>query len=93
MNSTALKIHISLETKILLDINGSFVTEHRGAIEIKVGSKNLLLGQLQQKYNLTTKFSTKGMLVLVDSSLQGKGMVDTYWLNGREGGLGRSNDS
>jgi len=51
----ALKIHISLETKILLDINGSFVTEHRGAIEIK-----------------------------------GKGMVDTYWLNGREGGLGRS---
>ena len=33
---TALKIHISLETKILLDINGSFVTEHRGAIEIKV---------------------------------------------------------
>ena len=36
---TALKIHISLETKILLDINGSFVTEHRGAIEIKVGFK------------------------------------------------------
>ena len=34
--ATALKIHISLETKILLDINGSFVTEHRGAIEIKV---------------------------------------------------------
>ena len=33
---TALKIHISMETKILLDINGSFVTEHRGAIEIKV---------------------------------------------------------
>ena len=36
---TALKIHISLETKILLDINGSFVTEHRGAIEIKVQFK------------------------------------------------------
>ena len=38
---TALKIHISMETKILLDINGSFVTEHRGAIEIKVPNINL----------------------------------------------------
>ena len=27
--------------------------------------------------------------IYIYSSVQGKGMVDTYWLNGREGGLGR----
>ena len=32
----ALKIHISLETKLLLDIHGCFKCEHRGAVEIKV---------------------------------------------------------
>ena len=32
----ALKIHISLETKLLLDIHGCFKCEHRGAIDIKV---------------------------------------------------------
>ena len=33
---SALKIHISLETKLLLDIHGCFKCEHRGSIEIKV---------------------------------------------------------
>ena len=32
----AMKIHISLETKLLLDIHGCFKCEHRGAIDIKV---------------------------------------------------------
>ena len=32
----ALKIHISLETKVLLDTHGGFRTENRGVLEIKV---------------------------------------------------------
>lgn len=59
MNTTgdALKIHISLETKLLLDIHGCFKCEHRGAIDIK-----------------------------------GKGMVDSYWLLSKEGGISRPED-
>lgn len=50
---TAMKIHISAETKLLLDALGGFRTEHRGLIELKF-----------------------------------KGLVDTYWLLGKEGGVG-----
>merc|ERR1719445_3018442 len=57
MNTTgeALKIHISLETKLLLDIHGCFKCEHRGSVDIK-----------------------------------GKGMVDSYWLLSKEGGISRT---
>ena len=74
LSSPALKIHISLETKILLDINGCFVTEHRGPVEIKVG------------VSLVQSWVLKGIRHIVP---QGKGTVDTYWLNGKEGGLDR----
>lgn len=47
-----MKIHISNETKVLLDTLGSFRTEYRGLIELKF-----------------------------------KGLVDTYWLLGKEGGI------
>ena len=49
-----MKIHISMETKLLLDTLGRFHTEHRGMVEVK-----------------------------------GKGMLDTYWLMGKEGGIAR----
>lgn len=49
-----MKIHISMETKLLLDTLGRFKTEHRGMVEVK-----------------------------------GKGLLDTYWLLGKEGGIGR----
>ena len=48
----AMKIHISMETKLLLDTLGRFHTEHRGMVEVK-----------------------------------GKGMLDTYWLIAKEGGI------
>ena len=48
-----MKIHISAETKMLLDTLGGFRTEHHGLIELKF-----------------------------------KGLVDTYWLLGKEGGVG-----
>ncbi|ODN04011.1 Atrial natriuretic peptide receptor 1 [Orchesella cincta] len=50
-----LKIHISMEMKLALDVVGGFKVEHRGLIDVK-----------------------------------GKGMMDTYWLCGKEGGVGRS---
>lgn len=48
----AMKIHLTLETKLLLDTLGRFHTEHRGMVEVK-----------------------------------GKGLLDTYWLIAKEGGL------
>ena len=48
-----MKIHISLETKLLLDSLGGFRSEHRGLLDLK-----------------------------------SKGLVDTYWLLGKEGGIG-----
>ena len=49
-----MKIHISAETKLLLDALGGFRTEHRGLIELKF--KGLvdtywLLGKKQEKSN------------------------------------------
>jgi len=52
-----MKIHISMETKLLLDTLGRFRTEHRGLVDVK-----------------------------------GKGRLDTYWLVGKEGGLGKLNE-
>ncbi|XP_040569115.1 uncharacterized protein [Lepeophtheirus salmonis] len=52
-----MKIHISLECKLLLDSLGGFRTEHRGMMNIKP-----------------------------------KGMVDTYWLMGKEGGILNKNN-
>ena len=49
-----MKIHISMETKLLLDTLGRFHTEHRGLVNVK-----------------------------------GKGQLDTYWLHGREGWVGK----
>ena len=49
-----MKIHISMETKLLLDTQGRFHTEHRGLVDVK-----------------------------------GKGRLDTYWLVGKEGGVGK----
>ena len=40
-NFLALKIHISLETKVLLDTHGGFRTENRGVLEIKVLQGNI----------------------------------------------------
>nr|XP_040578040.1 uncharacterized protein LOC121126774 isoform X2 [Lepeophtheirus salmonis] len=51
-NGEAMKIHISMETKLLLDTLGRYKTERRGLVEIK-----------------------------------GKGLLDTYWLLGRDDGL------
>lgn len=53
----SMKIHISLETKLLLDSVSGFRTEHRGLIELK-----------------------------------SKGLVDTYWLVGKEGGITHRDD-
>ena len=53
-----MKIHISMETKLLLDTLGRFHTEHRGLVDVK-----------------------------------GKGQLDTYWLVGKEGGLGKWSDN
>ena len=36
----AFKIHISLESKVLLDTHGGFRTENRGVVEIKVESNS-----------------------------------------------------
>jgi len=52
-----MKIHISMETKLLLDTLGRFKTEHRGLVDVK-----------------------------------GKGRLDTYWLLGKEGGIGKANE-
>lgn len=53
----AMKIHITTETKLLLDTIGTFRIEHRGLVEIK-----------------------------------SKGLVDTYWLVGKEGGVSHSQE-
>ena len=53
-----MKIHMSMETKLLLDTLGRFHTEHRGLVDVK-----------------------------------GKGRLDTYWLLGKEGGVGKWSDT
>ena len=54
-----MKIHISMETKLLLDTScGRFHTEHRGLVDVK-----------------------------------GKGRLDTYWLVGKEGEVGKWSDT
>ena len=64
-----MKIHISLETKLLLDIHGCFKCEHRGAIDIKVETLDVEHDDFNDD--------------------QGKGMVDSYWLLSKEGGISR----
>ena len=49
-----MKIHITMETKLLLDTLGRFHTEHRGMVQVK-----------------------------------GKGLLYTYWLIGKEGGIAK----
>ena len=63
-----MKIHISMETKLLLDTLGRFFTEHRGLVDVKGKVATHTLG-------------------LFFELLQGK--LDTYWLLGKEGGLGK----
>ena len=53
-----MKIHMSMETKLLLDTLGRFHTEHRGLVDVK-----------------------------------GKGQLDTYWLLGKEGWVGKLYDT
>ena len=64
-----MKIHISMETKLLLDTLGRFFTEHRGLVDVK--------GKVAVLHPIGKIFE----------SLQGK--LDTYWLLGKEGGLGK----
>ena len=63
-----MKIHISMETKLLLDTLGRFFTEHRGLVDVK-GKVTISNNKNLEKW------------------LQGK--LDTYWLLGKEGGLGK----
>ena len=63
-----MKIHISMETKLLLDTLGRFFTEHRGLVDVK--------GKVTLSNNKN-----------LEEQLQGK--LDTYWLLGKEGGLGK----
>ena len=63
-----MKIHISMETKLLLDTLGRFFTEHRGLVDVK--------GKVFISNNKN-----------LEEQLQGK--LDTYWLLGKEGGLGK----
>ena len=63
-----MKIHISMETKLLLDTLGRFFTEHRGLVDVK--------GKVTLSNNRN-----------LEEQLQGK--LDTYWLLGKEGGLGK----
>ena len=63
-----MKIHISMETKLLLDTLGRFFTEHRGLVDVK--------GKVTISNNKN-----------LEEQLQGK--LDTYWLLGKEGGLGK----
>ena len=63
-----MKIHISMETKLLLDTLGRFFTEHRGLVDVK---------------GKVTISNYKNL----EEQLQGK--LDTYWLLGKEGGLGK----
>ena len=64
-----MKIHISMETKLLLDTLGRFFTEHRGLVDVK--------GKVARAQTISNCFEL----------LQGK--LDTYWLLGKEGGLGK----
>ena len=64
-----MKIHISMETKLLLDTLGRFFTEHRGLVDVK----GKVVAHIEETF--------------LNCYLQGK--LDTYWLLGKEGGLGK----
>ena len=70
-----MKIHISMETKLLLDTLGRFHTEHRGLVDVKV---DMMCVALRHSFAFLS---------------QGKGRLDTYWLVGKEGGIGKWSDT
>lgn len=69
-----------MEMKLALDVVGGFKVEHRGLVEVKV---------MIIFYENIQKSIISGTIILY-LILKGKGMMDTYWLCGKEGGVGRS---
>ena len=68
-----MKIHISLETKILLDSIGGYILEPRGLIMVDV-SQNYLYCQ-----NIIEMISALKIILFFD---QGHDQRETFWLTG-----------
>lgn len=66
-----MKVHVSENTKILLDEFGGFILEKRGNIEIKVE-------------NCPPSNSNAAPDVSLVFSFKGKGSMNTYWLIGHD---------
>lgn len=72
---SAFKIHISPDTKKLLDSFGSFTFQSRGFITVKVGNYY----KVMQWHDAQSIFASH-YAVNAASLLQGKGEMFTYWL-------------
>jgi hypothetical protein len=72
-----MRIHVTEHTKQLLDELGGYILEPRGSLEIKVTFR------IKLKFLIELGSLTKLTL------LQGKGVMSTYWLLDKEGGLPR----
>lgn len=88
---SALKIHLSSETKAVLEEFDGFELELRGDVEMKV-EKNSLDPRGSQGHSCNLNFSSDvGEWVFSSLTqcplyfLQGKGKVRTYWLLGERG--------
>jgi len=71
-----MKIHITEHTKQLLDELGGYIVEPRGNMEIKVFLFILHFVILERKLRIDH-----------ETKIQGKGLMSTYWLVDKEGGL------
>ena len=92
MESTgeSMKIQISIDAKLLLDtINSRYITKPRGPIYVKVGS---FRGNGSTRYRIVCQlYSFANINLPLFNIWQGKGMMDTYWLEGVEANNDASN--
>lgn len=90
----ALRIHISLEMKKALDAVGGFRIEHRGLVDVKV---ILPRGRYNRREKVTPSRNVVNPADFIENpknqlplDLQGKGLMDTYWLECKDGGIARA---